>query len=168
MIHLESKEQQAVIQWSEYQQIPQFHLKLRKFLFAIPNGSHLSGDGKARARQMGVLKKEGLTPGASDLMLAWPNQGYAGLFIEMKKDRGEFRSDSAANSAVSDVQLDFLDHMAFAGYAVSVCYGATEAISTIMSYMGLKGGEAWPLPEALTKKSSSYSRREWGETKSVN
>lgn len=168
MNHRESGEQAAVIQWSEYQSIPTFHLKLRRFLFSIPNGTHLAGDSKSRARQMAVLKKEGLTPGASDLLLAWPNQGYAGLFLEMKKRREDFRSESAARRAVSEPQVDFLDHMTFAGYAVAVCYGANEAIAAIMHYMGLNGGEEWPLPEALTNVSTRSERKDWGATRSVN
>lgn len=61
----------------------------------VPNGMNLSGDRIARAKQMAVLKKDGLRPGFPDLVVIGafnsPGQGTAG-FIEVKEE-GETKLD---------------------------------------------------------------------------
>jgi hypothetical protein len=52
----------------------------------VPNGSHLSGDDRARAMQMGALKGDGLKVGFPDLACYW-NHGHC--LIEVKRPGGK-------------------------------------------------------------------------------
>lgn len=60
----------------------------------VPNGSVLSGDGRARAIQMASLKKAGLAPGFPDLIL-FSRTGKVGFF-EVKRE-GEKLGDKQAD-----------------------------------------------------------------------
>ena len=71
----ETQEQKQLIQWCRTD--PRF-----QFLFHIPNES-VGGQGwMVRNRQMGVRA------GVPDLFYPVPAQGYHGLFIEMKTEKG--------------------------------------------------------------------------------
>lgn len=130
----ESHEQQAVIQWWG------LFCKTKgldeRLLFAVPNGSHLAGDPKHRAIQMARMKREGLRPGAPDLVLAKVKYGpvypniinqmlFAGLFIEMKRKGGK----------PSKEQIEFADILRRQGYNAICCIGADEAIRAITVYL---------------------------------
>lgn len=75
--HEESKIQRACVQWFRAA-----HKDLTKNLIAIPNGM-LTSPTQAR-----IAKAEGLTAGASDLVLFCPNANYHALCIEMKTGSG--------------------------------------------------------------------------------
>jgi hypothetical protein len=125
--HHEDSEQALVFEWASY------YPRLR-WMFAIANGSHLAGDSKQRAMQMARLKKQGLTPGVSDIFLPLPqmdDQGLwsAGLFIEMKRRKVD------GPSRVSWSQFEFQKGVEQAGYKCVVCYGADEAIAAIQEYL---------------------------------
>lgn len=127
MKHHEDKEQETVFEWASY--FPKL-----KWMFSIPNGASLAGDKKARAIQMGRLKKQGLRTGVSDIFL--PMQStiesvYCGLFIEMK------RREVDGRSRVSEDQSAFQTAMTLAGYKCVICYGADEAIEEIRKYAGM-------------------------------
>ncbi len=129
----EDLEQQAVV--SRAKMTPVSGGPLSRFLLAIPNGSHLAGDTKHRAIKMARLKALGLRPGASDLLLALQHGPYAGLFIEMKKQRGHFPSPRAAERAFSDDQRLFHRDAGEGGFATALCYGAAEADLVISQYL---------------------------------
>lgn len=131
--HLEEREQAAVIEWAGYA-LPGLGVP-RDCLFAIPNGAHLAGDREQRAKQMGRLKRVGLLPGAADLLLAAARGRRHGLWLEMKKPRECFRSPREAERAVSADQRLFGERQLEQGYAWAVCYGADEAMETIMRYL---------------------------------
>lgn len=116
IIPSEHDEQVRVIMWSETQWRVWPELK---WLFAIPNGGNRS---KGVA---GKLRAEGVRAGVSDLMLPSPRAQYAGLFIEMKSLTGKLTPD----------QRVFLSAMAAQGYATAICYGADEAIETLLTYL---------------------------------
>lgn len=78
--------------------------KLKKALFSVPNGANVT------EREGKWLKKEGLTAGVSDLILAIPNKNNAGVFIEMKTPTG----------TVSEEQKEFLTLMRSLGYRTEV------------------------------------------------
>lgn len=59
--------------------------KLKKLLFAIPNGANLQGG----AKEWNKLLGEGAVPGAADLFLSVPSGDLAGLYIEMKTKKGK-------------------------------------------------------------------------------
>lgn len=82
------------------------------------NGVPLTASQAGRAKQQGMLR------GVPDLFLPVPKNGYFGLFIEMKHGK----------NTLTDNQEKFLQNAANAGYAVSVCYSANEAIKRIEDY----------------------------------
>lgn len=129
----ESSEQAAFIRWCAYFRTE--HGLLKEFVFAIPNGSHLFGRKNQRAAQMARLKAEGLKPGVSDVLMAYPVAPFNGLFIEFKRRRSQFRSQKAADSAVSDDQGVFMRNMRAVGYATAVAFGCDEAIDIVTRYM---------------------------------
>ena len=119
----ESTEQKAVISWFNIQ-----YPKLRGCLFSNCNGAVLSGGKVARAIQMNRLKAEGLKCGVSDLFLAVPVNGFAGLWIEMKDIKKKI-------SDVSPAQQAHIDQMIKMGYGAVWCAGAKQAIDTINGYL---------------------------------
>ena len=86
---------------------------------------HCSLNGvKLSAIQASIAKAQGMLSGVPDLFLPVPKNGYHGLFIEMKY----------GSNKVTENQEKFLQNAANAGYAVSVCYSANEAIKRIEDY----------------------------------
>lgn len=73
----ESEEQKALIKWWALQ-YPLFE----PLLFHIPNG------GLRNLKTAKRLKAEGVKAGVADLFLAIANKKYHGLFIEMKRLKG--------------------------------------------------------------------------------
>jgi hypothetical protein len=122
MRYNESASQRALITWWDYAHrgfgVP------KKMLFAVPNQG-----GKGREREGGQLKAMGLRAGVSDLFLAVPRGGYAGLFIEMKTPKGR----------VSEEQKEFQAHAIAQGYWATVARGWDQARAEIESY--LKGAK---------------------------
>ena len=77
MRHDESHTQQECVKWFRLQ-----YAKLARNLIAIPNG------GARNAREAAIMKGEGVTAGAADLVLFAANHNYHGLCIEMKTKEG--------------------------------------------------------------------------------
>ena len=100
--------------------------KYRGRLFAIPNGAHLAGNPAYRAKQMHKLKAEGLRVGVPDLMLPVVTNRHAGLFIEMKREKG---------SRTSQEQKDWMQYLNDAGYKALICKGTDDAIEAIKEYL---------------------------------
>lgn len=98
------------------------HPELR-WLFAVPNFAGRLG--KATARHGAYLNAEGRKPGIPDVWLPVARRGFHGLVIEMK----------VAPNRPSDVQFAWLVWLEGAGYAVHVCYSATDAQSVILDYL---------------------------------
>lgn len=110
----ESKLQSACVQWFRLQ-----YPSVSRLLFAIPNG------GNRNAATGAILKREGVIPGVADLMLAIPNRGEMGLFIEMKTPTGrQSRSQAQFMLAVSEQ-----------GYRYRIVRTLDEFIETIKEYM---------------------------------
>lgn len=123
MIHLESNEQKAVIKWAR---LAQREYPCLKWLHCSLSGV------KLRSVQEGArLKAEGMVAGICDLFLPYPNNNYAGLYIEMKKRNIKGQS----KGIVSEAQKDFIEYANIVGYKAVVCYGADEAITTIKEYL---------------------------------
>jgi hypothetical protein len=118
----EDEHQAAVIKWRDDQvmlgRMPGINL-----LFAIPNG------GKRILGEARKLRRTGTTAGVCDLFLPIARKQKDGsiahgLFVEMKSTVGK----------VSPAQRQFIDDVQAQGYAVHVCYSATEAIDKIERY----------------------------------
>lgn len=110
----EHQEQVLLIKWFDLQ------YRGRIVLFAIPNG------GQRNLLVAKKMKAEGVRAGVPDLFLAVPNKDYAGLFIEMKKEKG---------GVVSEYQKIMLSRLEQAGYKCSVCKGFEEAKAEIEEYL---------------------------------
>ena len=103
----ESEEQKALFDW--WQRTPY----ARHFvMYHIPNGGRRDKITGAR------LKAEGVVAGVPDVFLASPRQGFHGLYIEMKRQRG---------GTVQATQKELITALRQAGYRVEVCKGWWEA-----------------------------------------
>ena len=113
----EHAEQKAVISWwaiaHKSYGLPEFAL------YAVPNAS------KRTPKMASWMKCEGLRKGMLDLSLDAPKGGFSGLRIEMK----------IKPNSVSQEQAQVINYLAGAGYAVQVCWSATEAIELIKRYL---------------------------------
>ena len=113
----EHQHQVAVIKWARGAEIIWPELAL---LHAIPNG------GLRDPRVAKKMKREGVKPGVPDLCLPVPRNGYNGVYIELKTERGR----------VTTVQKWWLARLREQGYVALVCRGATAAIFELESYLG--------------------------------
>ena len=119
MKHIESAYQTQVVEWSRwaYKANPVRYPHLN-MLHCSLNGVKLSGT------QAKIAKGQGMLSGVPDLFLPVPKNGYHGLFIEMKSEKGR----------VTENQHWFLTNAESVGYKTAVCYSAKEAISAIEAY----------------------------------
>lgn len=62
----------------------------------------------------------------SDYFLAYPANGYGGLWLEAKPFKGKPLED----------QLQFLDRMKLIGYKTAIAYGFNDMIETVLTYLG--------------------------------
>lgn len=72
------------------------------------------------------MKAEGVVAGVPDVFLASPRQGFHGLYIEMKRQRG---------GTVQATQKELITALRQAGYRVEVCMGWWEAREVIENYL---------------------------------
>jgi len=119
---LEHDEQVALFDWADAMQGEHPELCM---MFAIPNG------GARHPAVAAQLKAEGVKAGVPDVFLACARGRWHGLFVELK------RADRS-NHATS-AQRAWMEMLRRYGYSACVCYGAQEAISTIMAYLGQEG-----------------------------
>lgn len=106
----EAGEQEAVIQYCDLKHIPVVH---------IPN------EGKRSVTAGARLKRAGMRTGFPDLFVPRANQGYNGLFIEMKY----------GHNKPTEKQREWLKLLADEGYCCAVCYGFDEAVKVIERYL---------------------------------
>ena len=111
----EAIEQERVIKWARDNENNYPFLWL---LHSSLNGVKLSKNQAGRAKTQGMLS------GVPDLFLPVPKNGYHGLFIEMKSEKGRLSTN----------QTFFLSKVELLGYKIAVCYSANEAIKTIENY----------------------------------
>lgn len=123
MKHLESAQQQQVVEWSKwaYKANPVRYPNL-DLLHCSLNGVKLS------QTQAKIAKGQGMLSGVPDLFLPVPRQSFHGLYIEMKSEKGR----------VTENQEWFLSKTDGLGYKSVVCYSAKEAIKTIQDYYDAK------------------------------
>jgi len=87
----------------------------------------IDNEGKRTPWGGALAKRMGLYPGASDLFLARPSQGFHGLWIEMKSVKGK----------VSATQKEFMTRMFEEGYAITTCYSGDEAIKFVKKFYAI-------------------------------
>lgn len=110
----EAQHQIYVFDWAQYQPV------CKDYLFCIPNG------GKRDPITAKSLQKQGVRPGVSDMFLAYPNNEYHGLWIELKKD---------TTCQATPLQKHWLDKMNKVGFKALVAYGFEDAIANIEEYL---------------------------------
>ena len=115
--HEESQHQRAVVQWWRAAARGMQHSPL--LLMAFPNAA------KRDPVSAGLLKAEGMVPGAPDLFLFVPRSHYHGLAIEMKTAIGR----------LSPVQKDVHFALELEGYKVVICRSFNEAKAEIERYL---------------------------------
>ena len=114
----EREEQAAVIEWWGW--------ICNRFNLAPDDLFHIPNEGTGSAVRGRLQKKQGLRPGCPDLMLTAPVGPYHGLFVEMKRAR---------HGKTSHEQDLFHARLRERGYAVAVCFGATQARMAIAHYL---------------------------------
>ncbi len=120
----EHDEQVALVSWFKLA-----HPQYKDCIIAIPNGAHLAGSPKQRARKMAKMKKEGFKNGVSDLFIAVPIGSKSGLWVEMK-------DANKTQCAVSETQMAHLELMREMGYEATWCAGFDVARAAIEVYLG--------------------------------
>ena len=113
----ESVEQQCLFRWAEFASGKYPELRL---MYHIPNGGARS---KATA---GRLKAEGVKAGVPDFCLPVSRDGYHGLYIELKRERG---------GKISQAQDKWIEALRAQGYQVAVCRGWESAKQEIEKYL---------------------------------
>jgi len=79
--HLEAAHQAQVVEWAR--------LASRSAKYPMLNMLHCSLNGvKLSKTQAGIAKAQGMLSGVPDLFLPVPKNGFHGLFIEMKSEKG--------------------------------------------------------------------------------
>lgn len=117
--HLESPIQKSFVQWSTY-----FSLgdkKVFDYLIAIPNG------GRRSKIEASILKAEGVKAGVSDILIAYPANGFHGLWLEFKTPE--------KSSKLSEKQQNWLDLMQSVGYKTGVPRSVDDAIKMVQDYL---------------------------------
>jgi hypothetical protein len=92
-------------------------------MYHIPNG------GKRNITTAKRLKAEGVKAGVPDIHLPVPRGEYHGLYIELKKQKGNITTDN------QDWWLEELNRQ---GYCTAVCKGWEAATKVILSYLEMK------------------------------
>lgn len=122
--HIESDTQIACVTWFKLQ-YPQYKI------LSIPNGAKLAGKtvktstGKMFNKQASLLKREGMLPGAADLLILVPTDLYPALFVEMKTDVG----------TQSEEQKEFQKYCQIQGYDYRVCRSLEKFIEIVNKYL---------------------------------
>lgn len=91
-----------------------------KWVHAVPNG------GERTDIQGAMLKAEGVKRGVSDIFVPIPVRGKAGLFIEMKPEKGGVHKPE---------QIAFVNDMRLMGYSAHFAHGWLEARDILKNYM---------------------------------
>ena len=121
----EDKEQEAIFAWASENagRLPELDC-----LYAIPNG------GTRHPAEAVKLKKTGVKPGVPDLCLPVSRKAFNALYIELKRESLRPKRPSS-RGGVSEEQAHWIIRLTCAGNAAKVCYGARDAISTILRYL---------------------------------
>jgi len=77
------------------------------------------------------LKRMGVKRGVSDIFVAIPKNGKAGLWLELKVGSGK----------LSKEQSDFLERKKERGYDCHVAWGYSEAIDILLNYLEISSSD---------------------------
>ncbi len=113
-----------------------------KNAFAIPNG------GSRNEIEAANLKAEGVKAGVLDVCLAYPSNGFHGLFIEHKTKKGKLSKDKPiyhkskyrGNKVIRYIregQETWFERLVEAGYCCRVSRSVYESIDILKIYLGI-------------------------------
>ena len=88
---------------------------------------HFANERKCSVQQGRLLKRMGVKRGVYDFFIAIPMNGKAGLWIELKTEKGK----------PSKEQIAFGQRKIKKGYAAFIVYGYDNAIAVITNYLGI-------------------------------
>lgn len=125
--HIEHDMQVACVNWFK-----EHFAAYEPFFWSTPNGGYRSAK---TAREM---KAEGQKAGVPDLQLAYPCNGYHGLFIEMKKSIMGKRGKLIGKGVCSDAQYKVINDLRKVGYRVEVCYSFDQFKEIVTNYLTIK------------------------------
>jgi hypothetical protein len=117
----EAQEQRALIRWIKLQP------KIKDFIVKLNN------EGKRTEGQGWNLKLMGMCVGASDLFLAYPMGKYAGLWLEVKRNKRYTLSERSTSTWIE--QEKFQQRMKSVGFYAETCYGWQDGAKIIESYL---------------------------------
>ena len=98
--------------------------KALRWMYAIPNG------GERSRSQAGRMVAEGVKSGVSDMCLPTASRGYAGFYLEMKREDG--------GSGESDKQIEFGEYIKTQNYFYRCCHGWEDAVRYIKWYLNME------------------------------
>lgn len=117
----ESQVQKAGLEWLRL-----YNLEVRRSVIKIHN------EGRRTAASTALLISLGLHPGASDLLVAWPTRKYAGLWLEVKREKWK---PTTSDREHFERQLAFGELMISRGYAFEVAIGLDQFIAKVTAYL---------------------------------
>lgn len=95
--------------------------------YQFPDIVFTCSPGNASSPFKGKLNKMlGYLKGWPDLFIAFPKNGYNGLFVELKTEKGKLDKIN---------QKPLIDKLNSLGYKAVVCYGLDEALAQIDNYL---------------------------------
>lgn len=121
IIPSERLEQLALVKWLGYHQV------LKDYFCKNDN------EGKRTPQQGANLKRLGLRPGVSDILIYYPSKTFHGLWIEMKRNKKYTKSEMNTPTWLS--QERFIEAVKSVGYEAKMCYGWEDGVETIERYM---------------------------------
>ncbi len=121
LIPSEAVEQRALVRWLS------FHPILKNYFCKNNN------EGERTGRQGRNLQLLGLRSGVSDLFIYYPTASYAGLWLEIKRNRTYAPSERRSLTWIA--QESFLEGVKGVGYAGYFCFGWEEGKTIIEHYL---------------------------------
>ena len=110
------------------EQILQINL-INWFRFKFPDLAddlhHFANERKCSFDEGRKLKRMGVTKGVSDLFLALPLNGFHGLWIELKTEKGKLKHE----------QMEFIERKNQRGYVAIAVWGLETAQKIIIDYL---------------------------------
>lgn len=123
----EDAAQIALFGWARQSEVRAQYPEL-VWLFAVPNGAHMSKP------QAGKMVAMGMKSGVPDIVLPVRRAEWSGLVMELKKPKKQGKD----NGVISPNQKLWLAHFQKQGFGSCVCYGFDEARKMLMAYLDYK------------------------------
>lgn len=134
----QKEEHQIQVGLFDWKQLQQNKYPALRNLFAIPNGGSRNGI------EASNLKAEGVCAGVPDTLLAYPSDGFCGLFIEHKTKKGSLTKDQPIKCKktglvryIREGQSTWFKRLAAAGYRCEVSRSTEQSINVIKEYLGI-------------------------------